>query len=726
MAWQNIALTILIVFSATASAGLAFFGWLRRRSPCAPQFCVLMAGVTIWSLSYALQLAASELSLQNFFALIKYVGIVLVSPAFLTFALAYAGKNQWLNSRTLILLAIEPAAALFLLFTNDFHGLMWTRIRSEEVAGFQVRITSPGLLFWIHACYGYILLIAGCYFLIRTTLRRGAFFRSQSLAVVIAILVPLLGNVLYLTRLNPFYPFDLTPFSFFISGLGLGYSIFRHRLLDALPIAHEVVIRNMKDGLIVLDPSNHILEINPSAQSFVDGHSRDLIGRPVSQIFSNRSDLLRTFASSAESQPAICPDPKGSRFYEIQPTLLRSPKGKLVGRLLVLHDITEALLAEEALKRANEELEKRVLDRTSELQRTNQRLREEAQERQRAQEVLRESDELYRQIVEQPFDGIYLQREGKIIFINQTGAKLLAAKNPGEVVGKSVLDFIHPDYREFVARRIERISREGNPVALAQEKFICFDGREIDVEVAGTALHYGGVLSTLVVFRDITERKTAEDQIKRAKQELEVRVQDRTAALAQTNLSLHQEIAERERVERELRISKEEAEAANRAKSTFLANMSHELRTPLNAIIGFSELMADGQTGELNGTQKEYMEDVLQSSRHLLSLINDILDLSKVEAGKMELEIKDVSLRAIVERSLTMVKEKALKHEIGISQEMNGIPDPIEADERKLKQVLFNLVSNAVKFTPDRGQVRIRGDLISMLQGSWLRKDGGV
>jgi signal transduction histidine kinase len=153
--------------------------------------------------------------------------------------------------------------------------------------------------------------------------------------------------------------------------------------------------------------------------------------------------------------------------------------------------------------------------------------------------------------------------------------------------------------------------------------------------------------------------------------------------------------------------------------------MSHEVRTPLNAIIGFSELMADGQAGELNETQKEYLTDVLQSGHHLLSLINDILDLSKMEAGKMELELEDVSLQALLQGSLVMVKEKALKHRVEISGELNGIPDPIMADKRKMKQVLSNLLSNAVKFTPDGGRVVIRGNLITKRRGSWVKEDDG-
>ena len=135
--------------------------------------------------------------------------------------------------------------------------------------------------------------------------------------------------------------------------------------------------------------------------------------------------------------------------------------------------------------------------------------------------------------------------------------------------------------------------------------------------------------------------------------------------------------------------------------------MSHELRTQLNAIIGFSEVLQEGYFGGLNEKQQEYVADILSSGRHLLSLINDILDLSKIESGKMELELTRFSVKDLLEKSIFMIKEKALKHRISLSVEMPEPNDPFEitADERKLKQVLFNLLSNAAKFTPDGGSI---------------------
>ena len=150
-----------------------------------------------------------------------------------------------------------------------------------------------------------------------------------------------------------------------------------------------------------------------------------------------------------------------------------------------------------------------------------------------------------------------------------------------------------------------------------------------------------------------------------------------------------------------------ELEKANKAKSDFLASMSHELRTPLNAIMGFSEVLLERNFGELNQKQEEYIKDVLEAGEHLLLLINDILDLARVESGQMIFEPSEFSVRDIVEQSITMVKERALRHYINLSEVISPDVATVYADERKLKQVIYNLLTNAIKFTPDNGSVSL-------------------
>ena len=173
------------------------------------------------------------------------------------------------------------------------------------------------------------------------------------------------------------------------------------------------------------------------------------------------------------------------------------------------------------------------------------------------------------------------------------------------------------------------------------------------------------------------------------------------SALAIQNARLFQEIEDKSR----------QLEAASRHKSEFLANMSHELRTPLNAIIGFSEVLAERMFGEVNAKQAEYLQDILESGRHLLSLINDILDLSKIEAGRMELEPADFDLPSAIDNALILVRERASRHGVALASTVDKHLGLIRGDERKVKQVLLNLLSNALKFTPEGGRIDVRAAL---------------
>jgi signal transduction histidine kinase len=158
----------------------------------------------------------------------------------------------------------------------------------------------------------------------------------------------------------------------------------------------------------------------------------------------------------------------------------------------------------------------------------------------------------------------------------------------------------------------------------------------------------------------------------------------------------------------ELEVANRDLKAASQHKSEFLANMSHELRTPLNAIIGFSEVLGERMFGELNDKQEEYLKDIHASGQHLLSLINDILDLSKIEAGRMDLEPTDFNLPATLDNALTLVRERAGRRGIALGLTVDERLEQIHADERKVRQVVLNLLSNAIKFTPEGGRIDVR------------------
>jgi signal transduction histidine kinase len=177
------------------------------------------------------------------------------------------------------------------------------------------------------------------------------------------------------------------------------------------------------------------------------------------------------------------------------------------------------------------------------------------------------------------------------------------------------------------------------------------------------------------------------------------------AVIAIENVRLFKELAASNR---EILEKSRQIEVASQHKSEFLANMSHELRTPLNAIIGFSEVLSERMFGELNEKQEEYLKDIYASGTHLLSLINDILDLSKIEAGRMELELSDFDLPTAIENALMLVRERAGRRSITLRTVIDERLGQMRGDERKVRQVVLNLLSNAIKFTPEGGRIEVQ------------------
>jgi PAS domain S-box-containing protein len=292
-------------------------------------------------------------------------------------------------------------------------------------------------------------------------------------------------------------------------------------------------------------------------------------------------------------------------------------------------------------------------------------------EQRQAAQALRENERRYFQLVQEANDLIYqTDANGNLTFVNPVAMRILGYSED-EILGKHYLDFFPPEHRDQAARfygiqfvkktsetyyEFPLITKQGGRVWLGQNTQLLSKGDR--------------VVGFQSIARDITARK---------------------------------------RVEEALREAKVAAESADRAKSQFLTNMSHELRTPLNSLIGFSEILVDQTFGELNDRQLRYANHVLNAGRHLLDLINGILDLSKVESGTMELDLSQVSVPKLMEESAAMIEPKAMKH--GLELEFNTTEEltetRIQVDAVKLKQVMFNLLSNAVKFTPDGGRINV-------------------
>lgn len=467
---------------------------------------------------------------------------------------------------------------------------------------------------------------------------------------------------------------------------------------------------------------------------------------------------------------------------------VRNRAGEVILIVMTQLDITQQKRAEQEIHQLNKHLEKRVIERTAELQ--------------IALTTLGESEENLSVTLDSIGDAVLATDvNGRVKRLNRV-AEQLTGWTQSAAVGRPVAEImrmVNQTSRQTVINPVDLVLATGEPQGLANHTvLIARDGAEYCIADSCAAIHHndGVIIGAVLVFRDVTEEYASQALLRdssahinailntivdgiitiddgglietvnpavegifgyaatqligqnikmlmpepyrshhdgylensRSKREIpligmerEVMGQRQDGSIFPLEIGINEMIQSgqrhfvgivrdataRKQMEAMLYQAKEAAELANTSKDAFLANMSHELRTPLNAVIGFSEALKDGLVGEMTDQQREYIGDIYTSGQHLLSLINDILDLAKIESGNMGLDLNLVSIASVLHNSLSMVKEKALAHRLKLVMQMdNEIPE-FMADQRKLKQIVYNLLSNAVKFTPDGGSVTL-------------------
>lgn len=333
-------------------------------------------------------------------------------------------------------------------------------------------------------------------------------------------------------------------------------------------------------------------------------------------------------------------------------------------------------------------------------------------ERKKMEEGLQKGEQRYRKLFEAANDAIFLLRNGVITDCNGATLKLFG-RSREEIIGRPPWHFsppAQPNGEDSTGRGTRLLTAalagESQPFSWLHTRP---DGSEFTAELSLTRIELPSGTFLQAVARDISERQRAEEQIRQLNAELEQRVADRTSELKESQQALINIVEDLGQKSAELAALNEELKGLDRLKSMFVASMSHELRTPLNSIIGFSSVVLEEWLGPLNGEQKAKLAIVLRTGKHLLTLINDVIDVSKIEAGKLESTIEDFELREVVAEALELVRKEGEEKGLAFRDATTSLT--LHSDRRRFFQCLVNLLGNAVKFST-QGEVAVVSELL--------------
>jgi NtrC-family two-component system sensor histidine kinase KinB len=464
--------------AAAAALTITPYTWWHRDVRGAAALGILTSAAAVWIVGYALELSGSDLPTKMVWYSLEYLGIAAVPVAWFVFSLHYTRQRQRLTRQGLVLLCVIPALTVVLALTNEAHHLMWADARLVNTGSFVALDVTFQLMFWVHAAYSYLLLIWGTLILVGTLLRMSNLYRLQAGIVVVAVAISLVTNLLWLLNISPVPYLDLTPFAVVVSSLMLGAVLFRFRLVDLVPLAREVVIEYMHDGMLVLDTQNRVLDCNPVAQQLLGIASAELLGSTVQDILPGCADVFKTDSTSLETQ---CETVLNGRRCELRLSPLADRRGRLTGRLLVLHDVTENRQAQEALRRSQVQLAA-IIDT--------------------AQDAV-----------------ITLDADLRIVMFN-SGAERIFGRRADEVLGQTLDPFIperarqaHPDYIRAFAQTGESTRGMGAGHVAA----VRAGGEEFPAEASISRVVVDGASLFTVILRDVSERLRAEEAVRTQK-----------------------------------------------------------------------------------------------------------------------------------------------------------------------------------------------------------------
>jgi len=468
---------ILLICAVGISAALGITVLKYRPTLGTLSFALLMGAVCMWAFLSIFEVISYDLPIKDFSGRLKYLFIVTIPVAWFTFSLYYSNRVRWLNPSHLALLTIVPALTVLVTATNSYHHLMFQSVEWHRGNNLIIPVRQFGVWFWVHTVYSYGLLFIGFLFLARSTVDSQRIYRRQGVSLLIAALAPWLCNMLFLFTGDRSPRLDLTPFAFTISGLAVMWGIVRYRLLDIIPVARDIVIQNMNDGVIVLDSHQRILDLNPAAIALVGAQQTSLIGKPAAGALPWWPHLPDPDSFNAPLAPLKMEltHRNGQQHLHIALSDLIYNE-KHLGYLVTLRDVT-------AVKKA--------------------------------QDALRQSEERFKSLSENaPVIIFTLDGAGNVTYVNPAWITLLGHDRQ-ELLGRQLSALLPEDQREEFSAMVVGLIRGQRKIAESMIRFRNKEGEEriFDFSAAVNSDEEGRITGIIGFAKDITEEDRLKTQL---------------------------------------------------------------------------------------------------------------------------------------------------------------------------------------------------------------------
>jgi PAS domain S-box-containing protein len=358
-AWQWSGAGVAMLATTAVFVAMAVYVWRRRGGSAGAALALVLVALLLWAGTYAAELSATDLAAKERWGDVKYVGLVLLPPAWFAFAALFAGRGSWVNGRNLALLAIHPLVILLLLANEATHDLI--RWYPPEAAADPDAVAEPGPLFWPHLVYSGVVMWGSLILMVAALVRASRVYRRVTTILIVSLVVPYGFNLLYNFDVGPFGRIDLTPFLLIVSCLVLVWGLFRFRLLGIRPVARGLVFETISEAVLVLDPLRRVVDANPPAERLLGRSLADAVGHPLGELLPEAADAVRDRLAASNGAAGSLPEELvvtregATRRYE--PTVVAMPdrQGPPIGWLMMLRDVTEHHRTMRSLRQADEQ-----------------------------------------------------------------------------------------------------------------------------------------------------------------------------------------------------------------------------------------------------------------------------------------------------------------------------------------------------------------------------------